>query len=123
MKEWLIKQIDEAEKVERTKPWVQEEIELLSNEDYQKAYTYLAKKRGFKGESIADYEIEPEALSPIDCSPEVEAVAKTNQGVSFHRHEGNIQAAFCRSSADQTVDGGGNTREVGGYLPIDGKNA
>ena len=44
LKDWLIKQIDEAEKLERTKPWVQEEIELLSNEDYQKAYTYLAEK-------------------------------------------------------------------------------
>ena len=52
LKDWLIKQIDEAEKLERTKPWVQEEIELLSNEDYHKAYTYLAEKRGFKGESI-----------------------------------------------------------------------
>ena len=71
-------------KLERTKPWVQEEIELLSNEDYHKAYTYLAKKRGFKGESIDDYEIEPEALSTIDCSPEIEAVAKTDPGASFH---------------------------------------
>ena len=51
LKDWLMKKINEVEKVERTKPWVQEEIELLSNEDYQKAHIYLAKKRGFKGES------------------------------------------------------------------------
>lgn len=60
-----MKQIDEAEKVERTKPWVQEEIELLSNEDYHKAYTYLAEKQGLKGEAIADYEIEPKALARL----------------------------------------------------------
>ena len=54
-----MKKINEVQKVERTKPWVQEEIELLSNEEYHKAHTYLAKKRGFKRESIADYEMEP----------------------------------------------------------------
>jgi DNA helicase-2/ATP-dependent DNA helicase PcrA len=63
--DWLIKQVNDAEKAERTKPWVQEEIELLSNEDYHKAHTYLAEKRGFKGESIHDYEIEPEALARL----------------------------------------------------------
>ncbi|RJS60626.1 RNA polymerase recycling motor HelD [Bacillus sp. PK3_68] len=65
LKDWLIQQIDEAEKAERTKPWVQEEIELLSNEDYHKAYTYLAKKRGFKEEAIADYDMEPKALAQL----------------------------------------------------------
>lgn len=62
---WVIKRINEAEKAERTKPWVQEEIELLSNEEYHKAHTYLAKKRGFKGEAMADYEMEPEALARL----------------------------------------------------------
>ena len=56
-------ELNEAEKVERTKPWVQEEIELLSNEDYHKTHTYLAEKRGFKEENIADYEMEPKALT------------------------------------------------------------
>ncbi|WP_017754732.1 RNA polymerase recycling motor HelD [Calidifontibacillus oryziterrae] len=63
--DWLTKQINEAEKTERTKPWVQEEIELLSNEDYHKARVYLAKKRGFRGESIADYEVEPKDLARL----------------------------------------------------------
>jgi DNA helicase-2/ATP-dependent DNA helicase PcrA len=60
--DWLNQQIDEAEKLERTQPWVQEEIELLSNEDYHKAYTYLRKKRRFKGEALDNYENEIEAL-------------------------------------------------------------
>lgn len=65
LKDWLIKKINEAQKAELTKPWVQEKIELLSNEEYHKVHTYLAKKRSFKGESIADYEIEPEALAQL----------------------------------------------------------
>ena len=65
LKDWLLQKLKEAEKLERTKPWVQEEIELLSNEDYHKVHTYLAKKRGFKEENIADYEMEPKALTPF----------------------------------------------------------
>ena len=63
LKDWLLQKLKEAEKVERTKPWVQEEIELLSNEQYHKIHTYLAEKRGFKEEDIADYEMEPKALT------------------------------------------------------------
>lgn len=63
LKDWLLKQVNAAEKAERNKPWVQEEIELLSNAEYHKAHTYLAKKQGFKGETIADYEMEPAALA------------------------------------------------------------
>ncbi|KAA9019477.1 RNA polymerase recycling motor HelD [Niallia endozanthoxylica] len=65
LKDWLIKELNEVEKVERTKPWVQEAMELLSNEEYHQAHTYLAKKRGFKREEIADYEIEPELLARL----------------------------------------------------------
>ncbi|WP_078381959.1 RNA polymerase recycling motor HelD [Sutcliffiella halmapala] len=65
LKDWLLKKIKEAEKVERNKLWVQEEIELLSNEEYHKVHRYLAKKRGFKREELADYEMEPKALAGL----------------------------------------------------------
>jgi len=54
--EWLSIQLDEIEKLERTKPWVEEEIQLLSNEDYQKVYTRIRKKHGTEGESFKNYE-------------------------------------------------------------------
>ncbi len=65
LKDWLVKLINKAEKDERTKSWVQEEIELLSNEEYHKAHTFLAKKRGFTREEMVDYEIEPDALARL----------------------------------------------------------
>lgn len=58
--EWINKQIDEAEKIERGKPWVEEEIELMSNEDYHKAHQHLQKKNPSN-----DYEIEYEALARL----------------------------------------------------------
>ncbi|WP_282173369.1 RNA polymerase recycling motor HelD [Cytobacillus firmus] len=81
--DWLIKQITEAEKAERSKEWVQEEIELLSNEEYHKAHAYLAKKRGFTGDSIHDYEIEPEALARLIVRKKFKPLRKQIRAMSF----------------------------------------
>ncbi|PFA67151.1 helicase [Bacillus sp. AFS015802] len=55
--EWLSTRIDEAEKRERMEPWVEEAIELMSNEEYYKARKQLRKKN-----IIDDYEAEYDAL-------------------------------------------------------------
>lgn len=81
--DWLIKRINEAEKSERNKPWVQEEIELLSNEEYHKAHACLAKKRGFTGDSIHDYEIEPEALARLIVRKKFKPLRKQIRAMRF----------------------------------------
>lgn len=63
LRDWLILQIKDVEKDERSKEWVEEEIELLSNEEYHRAHAYLAEKRGFNREEFGDYEMEPQALA------------------------------------------------------------
>lgn len=60
--EWLMEQIDKLEKREWNKRWVEKEMELLTKEDYQKAYTYLEKKQKFTGESFDDYDLESKVL-------------------------------------------------------------
>ncbi len=94
LKDWLIKQIDEAEKLERNKPWVQEEIELLSNEDYHRAYTYLAEKRGYKGESIHDYEIEHEALARLIVRRKLKPLRKQIKAFRFINMKGIYKQFF-----------------------------
>ncbi|MFP5115624.1 RNA polymerase recycling motor HelD [Bacillaceae bacterium C204] len=94
LKDWLMKQIKEAEKAEWTKPWVQEEIELLSNEDYHKAHTYLAEKRGFKGESIADYEIEPKALARLIVQQNLKLLRKRVRAFRFVDIKGIYKQLF-----------------------------
>ena len=59
LRDWLLKELSSFHKRERGKPWVQEEIELLSNEQYHKARIFLAKKRGYERADISDYEVEP----------------------------------------------------------------
>ncbi|WP_221566672.1 RNA polymerase recycling motor HelD [Alkalihalobacillus sp. TS-13] len=60
--EWLMKRVEQAEKLERKKPWVEDEIELLSNDEYQKVYNQLQKKTGFEEGQLDDYEMERKAL-------------------------------------------------------------
>ena len=94
LKDWLIKQLDEAEKIERKKPWVQEEIELLSDEAYHKLFTYLAEKRGFKGEAIHDYEIEPEALARLFVHLKWKPLRKQIQAFRFINIKGIYKQFF-----------------------------
>jgi DNA helicase II / ATP-dependent DNA helicase PcrA len=91
---WLNKQIDEAEKLERTKPWVQEEIELLSNEDYHKAYTRLRKKRGFKGESLDNYESEIEVLGQLIVRQKLKPLRKQIRTLRFIDMKGIYKQLF-----------------------------
>ncbi|MBP2241551.1 DNA helicase-2/ATP-dependent DNA helicase PcrA [Cytobacillus eiseniae] len=65
LKDWLLKKMSEVKRTEWMKPWVQEEIELLSNDAYHKAHRYLAEKRGFNEETMADYEVEHDALARL----------------------------------------------------------
>ena len=97
LKDWLIKKINKAQKVERTKPWVQEEIELLSNDDYHKAQSYLAEKRGFKEEAIADYEIEPEALAKLIVHQKLKPLRKRIQAFRFVDMKGIYKQLFTNS--------------------------
>ncbi|SFJ88969.1 RNA polymerase recycling motor HelD [Thermoflavimicrobium dichotomicum] len=92
--DWLNKQIDEAEKLERTKPWVQEEIELLSNEDYHKAYTHLRKKRRFKGESLNSYENEIEALGQLIVRQKLKPLRKWIRTLRFIDIKGIYKQLF-----------------------------
>ncbi|WP_391560292.1 RNA polymerase recycling motor HelD [Robertmurraya sp.] len=94
LKDWLIKKINEVQKVERTKPWVQEEIELLSNDDYHKAHRYLAEKRGFKREEIADYEMEPEALARLIVHQKLKPLRKRVRAFRFVDLKGMYKQLF-----------------------------
>jgi DNA helicase II / ATP-dependent DNA helicase PcrA len=61
--DWLKDQLKKTEKEERTKPWVEEKIELLSKEEYQKAFKYLNRKNDKEEESFRNYDEEKEALT------------------------------------------------------------
>ncbi|MGD6834040.1 RNA polymerase recycling motor HelD [Sutcliffiella halmapala] len=94
LKDWLIKKIREVQKVERTKAWVQEEIELLSNDDYHKAHKFLAEKRGYERESIGDYEMEPEALAWLIVQQKLKPLRKRVRAFRFIDFRGLYKQLF-----------------------------
>ncbi|WP_413380749.1 RNA polymerase recycling motor HelD [Alkalihalobacillus sp. 1P02AB] len=94
IKDWLIIKIKEVQREERTKAWVQEEIELLSNEEYHKAHRYLAEKRGFEREAIADYEIEPEALARLIVHQKLKPLRKRIRAFQFVDFQGIYTQLF-----------------------------
>ncbi|MDN4607739.1 RNA polymerase recycling motor HelD [Sporosarcina highlanderae] len=83
LKDWLMKKISEVQKNERNKPWVEEEIELLSDEAYHKAHKHLAMKKGFKGAATADYEMEIEDLSRLIVQQRFKSLRKQIQEYNF----------------------------------------
>ncbi|MGG0664484.1 RNA polymerase recycling motor HelD [Viridibacillus arvi] len=106
LKDWLVKKINETQKAELTKPWVQEKIELLSDEEYHKAHTYLAKKRGFTGESIADYEVEPEVLARLIVQQKLKPLRKRVGTFGFIDIKGIYKQLFAEPlQIKQWIDG------------------
>ncbi len=96
--EWLHERINETEKIELKKPWVQNEIELLSNEDYQKIYTYLSKKQGFTEESFDDYERERKLLGRIIVRKRLKRLRESIQALHFVDMKGIYKRLFTEST-------------------------
>lgn len=82
LQEWLNAKIDETEKAELNKPWVQEEIELLSKDEYQKAFAYLEKRKGSE-EDLDDYEQEIKVLGRMVVRRKLKPLRKWVQGIRF----------------------------------------
>lgn len=83
LRDWLIEKINEIEKTEYKEEWVEEEMELLSEEQYHQARIYLAKKRGYTREEIPDYEVEPKALAKLVVRLKTTPLRKSMKAFQF----------------------------------------
>jgi DNA helicase II / ATP-dependent DNA helicase PcrA len=92
--EWLNKELDEFEKLQRTKSWVQEVIELLSEEEYHKAYSYLRKKSGLHGDMYDDYEMEPKELVRLIVRQKMKPLRKQIRSLRFVDIKGIYRQLF-----------------------------
>ncbi|MBU0905411.1 MAG: UvrD-helicase domain-containing protein, partial [Firmicutes bacterium] len=98
LKEWLIKKLNETKKTEMEKPWVHEKIELLSNDEYRKAQIYFAKKRGLRGESMTDYELQSEDLAQLIIHQKLKPLRKRVQTFGFIDISGIYKQLFVEPS-------------------------
>lgn len=61
--EWLLHELRRLAKLERSKPWVEDEVELLDKEEYVHAYRQLQKKKQFSEMTFDDFEREAALLA------------------------------------------------------------
>lgn len=61
--DWLLAELKKRARLERRQPWVEEEIQLLDQEMYQRAYQELLRKQSFTEETFDDYEREQQLLA------------------------------------------------------------
>jgi DNA helicase II / ATP-dependent DNA helicase PcrA len=65
VKEWLLKGLKRRIKQERTKEWVEEELQFLGKEDFIEAYNQLQEKDSFTEKSFDDFEQEQKLLADM----------------------------------------------------------
>ncbi|MGX1263397.1 DNA helicase-2/ATP-dependent DNA helicase PcrA [Rossellomorea marisflavi] len=65
LQDWIMKKLKEVTRRERRKPWVQDAMEMLSEQAYHNARTHLALRKGYEREAVADYEVEPDQLARL----------------------------------------------------------
>ncbi|MCG1023392.1 RNA polymerase recycling motor HelD [Sutcliffiella horikoshii] len=94
LKDWLMKELKAIQKAESDQPWVQEEMELLSNEEYHEARAFLAKKKGFEREGVADYEVDPRALARLLVHKKMKPLRNRVRGYQFISFKDLYQQIF-----------------------------
>lgn len=63
--EELLRELKQLAKIEREKPWVEDQIELLDKEDYLDVYEKLRSKKQYTSESFDDFERERDMLATM----------------------------------------------------------
>ncbi|TYS58478.1 AAA family ATPase [Sutcliffiella horikoshii] len=106
LKDWLIKELKYIQKAESEKPWVQEEMELLSNEEYHEARVFLAKKKGFEREEVADYEVDPRSLAKLLVHKKMKPLRQRVRAYQFINFKALYEQIFVEpASIGQWLDG------------------
>jgi DNA helicase-2/ATP-dependent DNA helicase PcrA len=81
--EWALKLINQLEKLERKKDWVQEEIQLLEKEDYVEAYQHLQKKEGYTESSFDDFDREQAYLAKAVVAKKMKFIKQAIKQLKF----------------------------------------
>ncbi|MFD1178066.1 RNA polymerase recycling motor HelD [Paenibacillus puldeungensis] len=82
LKEWLLKEIAAFGKGELNEPWVEEQIQLLDVEDYQRAYQRMRRGQG-KNDSFNDYDEEKTILAKMVVSDRLKPLRKWVKSLRF----------------------------------------
>jgi DNA helicase-2/ATP-dependent DNA helicase PcrA len=83
VKEWLLKELKRAVKRERSRSWVEEEIQFLEKENYMEAYKKLQEKNGFTGDTFDDFDREQRLLAEMVVKEKFKPLFKRVKNFKF----------------------------------------
>lgn len=76
MKEWMLKRLSEFAQSEKDAPWVEEQIQLLDTDDYQRAFQTMRRKQSRKEETFDDFDKEKDILAKMVISTRLKPVRR-----------------------------------------------
>lgn len=80
---WLMDELKLHSKQQRTKDWVQEEMELLSDSAFEEARRYFAKKKGFERDDVEEFEMSEQQLAQLLVARRFKPLRQAVQALQF----------------------------------------
>ncbi|GIO68416.1 RNA polymerase recycling motor HelD [Paenibacillus cookii] len=111
LKDWLLKELAQFAKQERKEPWVDEQIQLLDPDEYQKAYTRVRRKQGAKSETFDDFDRERSLLAKMVVNEWLKPVRKWIKRMRFVDVKAMYQELFLNRDLFISVSADGKLPE------------
>ncbi|MDR0268425.1 RNA polymerase recycling motor HelD [Paenibacillus sp.] len=105
MRDWLGKELAQFAKNERQAPWVDEQIDLLDSDEYQKAYTRIRRKQSGKKMSFDDFERERILLAKMIVNEWLKPVRKWIKRMRFVDVKAMYEELFTNKELFLSVSG------------------
>ncbi|MFC5450694.1 RNA polymerase recycling motor HelD [Paenibacillus aestuarii] len=100
MRGWLKDLLDDFAELEKHEGWVEDEIELLSSEDYHRAYRQLRRMQGGRGATFDDFDKERDLLAGFVVRERLRPVRADIERLAFVDMAGLYRQLFSDISAD-----------------------
>ncbi|MDF2855804.1 MAG: helicase [Neobacillus sp.] len=101
VKEWLLRELKRRVKKERTKSWVEEEIQLLEKEDYLEVFQQMEEKNNYTQNSFDDFELEQKLLAKMVVKQKFKRLFSQVKKLHFFDLLGLYRQLFERLSEEQ----------------------
>jgi DNA helicase II / ATP-dependent DNA helicase PcrA len=103
VKDWLLRELKRRVKHERSKSWVEEEVQYLDKEDYLEVYQELQEKDRFTDKSFDDFELEQKFLTEKVVKQKFKPLFTRVKRLNFIDMQGLYSQLFKRGADNKEV--------------------
>lgn len=103
VKDWLLRELKRKVKQERSKSWVEDEVQYLEKEDYLEAYQELQEKDRYNEKSFDDFEQEQKILAEKVVKQKFRPLFSRVKKLNFLDMKGLYSQLFIRDAENQEV--------------------